>query len=97
MSTGEALYPEGNGDVINVDTSLGEEFLHVAIGKAEAQVPAHSQQNPIGREPVPDERNGLNTAATIHLHTLPSGTRSVNARVSHNGGVWCPGSDNPPC
>jgi len=77
----EVLYPPVNGDVINVDASFGEELLNVAVRQAVAQVPAHSQQNHIGREPVSGERSGLNTAATIHRHTLPLETQSVNATV----------------
>ena len=50
--------------------TFGEEFLDIAVGQSVAQVPAHSQQDHIGREPVSGERSGLGSAATIHLHKL---------------------------
>jgi hypothetical protein len=36
--------------VVDFDTPLGEEFLDVAVGQAEAQVPANRHHDYIGRE-----------------------------------------------
>jgi hypothetical protein len=36
--------------MVDLDTSLGEEFLKVAVGQAEAQVPADRQHDHIRRE-----------------------------------------------
>ena len=66
----ESLYPPVDGDVINVDASFREEFFDVAVRQSVTQVPAHSQQDHLRREPVPGKGSGLNTATTIHLHTL---------------------------
>ncbi len=67
---GEALYPPINGDVIDFDASFGEEFFDVSAGQAVAEVPAHGQQDHLGREPVPGEANGLSSTGMIHQDTL---------------------------
>jgi hypothetical protein len=36
--------------VVDPDTTLAEEFLEVAVGQAEAQVPADRQHHHLGRE-----------------------------------------------
>jgi hypothetical protein len=41
----EALHPAVDGDVIDLDAALGEQFLNVPVGQAEAQVPAHCHQD----------------------------------------------------
>src|SRR5829696_4911290 len=46
----EPLHPPVDGDVVDLDTPLGEQFLDVAVGQAEAQVPAHRQHDHIGWE-----------------------------------------------
>ena len=46
----ESLYPAVDGDVVSLDTTLGEEFLDVAVGQSEAQVPADRQDNHVGWE-----------------------------------------------
>src|SRR4029453_8853978 len=46
----EPLYPAVDGDVISLDTTLGEEFLDVAVGQAEAKVPANSHDDHLGWE-----------------------------------------------
>ena len=53
---GEALRPAEQGHVINVDATLREELLEVAIRQSEAQVPTHPQHDHLGREPEPSER-----------------------------------------
>jgi len=68
-------------DVINLDTAFGEEFFNIAIRQPVAEVPAHSQQGHLRREPIPGKRGGLNRAAAIHQNVLPSGIRSVKAMV----------------
>ncbi len=66
----EALHPPVDGDVIDLDAAFGEEFLDVAVRQAVAEVPAHGQQDHLGREPVPGKRRRLRTATTIHPNTL---------------------------
>jgi hypothetical protein len=46
----EPLHPPVDGDVIDFDASLSEEFLDVAVGQAEAQVPAGGNDDHVGRE-----------------------------------------------
>jgi hypothetical protein len=41
--------------VVDLDPALGEQFLDIAIGQAEAQVPADGQHNHIGWEPEAGE------------------------------------------
>jgi hypothetical protein len=45
-----------HGDVVDIDAALGQQLLHVAVGQAEPQVPAHRQHDHLRREPEPRER-----------------------------------------
>jgi hypothetical protein len=42
--------PTVDGDVIDLDTPFGEQFLDVAVGQGEAEVPAHCHGDDLGRE-----------------------------------------------
>ena len=46
----EPQHPPVDGDVVDLDAALGEQFLDIAIGQAEAQVPAHRQHDHVGWE-----------------------------------------------
>ena len=52
----EALHPAEQGDVIDVDPALREEFFEVAVRQREAEVPANRQHDHFWREPEPRER-----------------------------------------
>jgi hypothetical protein len=39
--------------VVDLDTALGEQLLDIAVGQPEAQVPADSDNDDIGRNPNP--------------------------------------------
>jgi len=61
--------------VIHLDAPLSEQFLEIAIGESIAQVPAHREDDDLGREPETLERRirecGHETAtARAHLTTL---------------------------
>jgi hypothetical protein len=47
------VHPPEEGHVIHLDAPLSEEFLEIAIGEAVEQVPAHSEDDDLGREPEP--------------------------------------------
>ena len=67
---GEALHPPVDGDVIDVDAALSQEFLDVSVGQAVAEIPADGEQDHLAREPEPSERRGHRTAAANHPGTL---------------------------
>jgi hypothetical protein len=46
----EAQPPLVDGDVVNFDAALDQQFLDVAVGQAEPQVPADCQHGDVGRE-----------------------------------------------
>jgi hypothetical protein len=46
----EPQHPPVDGDMVDLDTPLGEQLLDVAIGQSKAQVPANRQHDHIGRE-----------------------------------------------
>ena len=74
----EPLPPAVDRDVIDLDTSLGQQLLDIAVGKAIPQIPAHRHNDHLGREPETREsrpRNGCRTPASREL-TDPS-SRSV--------------------
>ena len=64
------LHPPIDRDVVDIDPAFGKEFCHVAVGQPVAQVPAHRQQDHIGREPVAGERSGHSRATTNHPREL---------------------------
>jgi len=37
----EPQHPPVDGDVVDLDAALGEQLFDVAVGQAEAQIPAH--------------------------------------------------------
>jgi hypothetical protein len=47
--------PPIDGDVIDGDTVLSQQFLHVAVGQAIPQVPADRDRDHLGREPEASE------------------------------------------
>jgi hypothetical protein len=47
----EALDPPVDGDVVDVDPTLTEQLLDIAIGQPIPQVPAHGEDDDLGREP----------------------------------------------
>jgi hypothetical protein len=47
---GEPLDAAADGDVIHFDAALGQQLLDVAVGQAEAQVPAHRKDDHVGRK-----------------------------------------------
>jgi hypothetical protein len=53
---GEPLHPPVHGDVIDLDAALDQEFLNVAVGQVESQIPAYGDDDDLGREPEPGER-----------------------------------------
>jgi hypothetical protein len=50
------LHPPEHGDVVDLNPAFDQQFLHVAIGKVEPQIPAHRHHNHLRREPEPGER-----------------------------------------
>jgi len=52
----EPLHPPIQGDVIDLDPTLGQQLLEVPVGQAVPQVPANRQQDHLWREPEPCER-----------------------------------------
>lgn len=55
----EPLDPPVDRHVVDVDASLGQQFLDVPIGKAEPQVPPDGQRDDRWWEPEPDERRAV--------------------------------------
>ena len=46
----EPLHPAVDGHMVDLDAALGEEFFDVAVGQAEAQVPANRDDDHLRRE-----------------------------------------------
>ena len=72
---GEALHPPEQRDVINLDASLGQQFLEIAVRQSVPQVPADRQDDDLGREPEPRERrptqiDRLTEAGAAHRGSL---------------------------
>jgi hypothetical protein len=50
------LHPPVHGDMIHLDATVGQQLLHIPIGQAEPQIPAHRQHDHIRWEAEPGER-----------------------------------------
>src|SRR5580692_2877536 len=55
---GVTLYPSPHRDVIGMQAPLGEQLLHVTVGKREAQVPADRKQDHLRFKLAPLEQSG---------------------------------------
>ena len=83
---GEVLHPPEQADVIDLDPTLSEKLLEISVGQAEPQIPAHRQQDHLGREPVASEGRRLhfqNGTESMALHpaslTAPDGIDQCNS------------------
>jgi hypothetical protein len=47
----EPPYPPVDGDLVDLDTALDQQLLHVAVGQAVAQIPPDRHHDHLGREP----------------------------------------------
>ena len=83
----EALHPPVQGDVIDLDAALGEEFLEIAVRQSVSEIPANGQHDHLGREPEPGEcrqiRWGQRTTSPVfHPDSFADAMmRSINATV----------------
>jgi hypothetical protein len=61
-------------DVIHFDAPLGQEFFNISVRKPVSEIPADSQHDHFGREPVSDERRAIHWRRLIpeitHFNTL---------------------------
>jgi hypothetical protein len=91
----EAKHPPVDGDVVDLDTAFGEEFLDVAVGQTEAEVPADRQHDHIRWEAEagecrPSDGSGSGAAGS-HGDSLPLGARSqqMQQRQSTRSRICC--------
>jgi hypothetical protein len=75
-----------DGDVIGVQAPLGEQLLHVTVGKREAQVPADRKQDHLRLKLAPLEQSG-NRWDTEHpsilaARLLPAGYPKIHDPTS---------------
>jgi hypothetical protein len=89
----EPLDPPVDGDVVDLDATLGEQLLDIAVGQAEAQVPADGEHDDVGWEAEAGKgrsrKRGWASAAASHSGSLAASTRSP-------GMQQCPASSIPP-
>jgi hypothetical protein len=77
----EPLHPPVDGDVIDGDTPLGQQFLDVPVGKSIAQVPADRDRDHLPREPEASKDRGRATRShPTSLH--PSGIDQRNSATT---------------
>jgi hypothetical protein len=92
----ESLHPPVDGDVVDLDAALGEQLFDVAVGQAEAQVPAHRQHDDVGREAATRERragHGCRAGpAGSHGSSLPAQGAPNRCNSAGEGDVRAPTS-----
>ena len=87
---GEPLHPPVDGDVIDDDAALGEQFLHVAVRQqaaaqiAAAQIPADGQGDRFPREAEAREGEHDDVTGSVGLPLL----RPTNAKRHPGWQVW---------
>jgi hypothetical protein len=76
----EAQHPAVDGDMVDRDPALGEQLLDVAVGEAEAQVPADRQHDDVGWEAEASKVRSWNRSrartARSHAASLAAPQRS---------------------
>ena len=82
----EPLHPPIEGDVVDLDATLGEKLFEVPVGQPVPELPAHRQQDHLGRESESSEARGHphrrpRAASALHRATLTATVRCVNATV----------------
>jgi hypothetical protein len=82
----EAHHPPVDGGVVDLDPALGKQLLDIAVGEAEAQIPAHREDDDVWREAEPGE-GGVGDgrrakAAGSHRDSLPAQRRSQQLQQS---------------
>jgi hypothetical protein len=77
----EPLDPPVDRDMVDLDTTLGEQLLDISVGQAEAQVPADGEHDDVGREAEADKgrsrKRSWASAAASHTGSLAASTRSL--------------------
>jgi hypothetical protein len=97
----EALHPAEHGDVIDLDPTLGKEFLDITKGQPEPEIPANREDDHLGREPEPDKRcnrdRGYPTnIKSAHPTTVALGHDNRLTQQSHLPGRVCAQCGNDP-
>jgi hypothetical protein len=87
---GEAPDPSVDGDVVDPDSTLGQQLLPIALGQAVAQLPTHRHRDHLPREavagrrgrdiPRSDHRISLSRPTTIDQRNRPT-AGSIGARM----------------
>ena len=66
--------PSVDGDVIDLDATLGQEFFNVAVGESVSEVPADGEHDHFGWESVAGERCAIDGCwllpSMVHLFSL---------------------------
>src|SRR5208337_2517676 len=78
---GVTLDPPPDGDVVDQKSALGKEFLHIAVGKGEAQVPADRKQDDLRFKLAPLEQSG-NRWDTEHPGILAASLSGQASKVA---------------
>jgi hypothetical protein len=74
---GETLHPPVDGDVIDDDTVLSQQFLDIPLGQAVPQVPADRDRDHLTREPETSEDRGrTGRAHRASIQPAASGQRN---------------------
>jgi hypothetical protein len=92
----ESLHPPLDGDVVVLDAAFGEQLFDIAVGQAEAQLPAHRQHDDVGREAPTRERqagHGCRAGpAGSHGSSLPAQGAPNRCNSAGEGDVRAPTS-----
>jgi hypothetical protein len=78
----EALHPPIHRDVIDLDPTLGQEFLDVAIRQAEPQIPTYRQDNHLRRESEALERRARDHGYRTSMRSEDPTTVALGQRGS---------------
>ena len=75
----EPVHPAVQGDLVDFDPALREEFLDIAIRQAEPEMPPHRKDDHLRRKPGPRAGDGGGIDASDH--SGPRTSPTLNATV----------------
>jgi hypothetical protein len=76
----ESLHPPVDRDVVDLDAALGQQFLHVAVGQAVAEVPADRDRDHPRWDPEPGKRRPVDVGPAARRRRIRSASSAKRDR-----------------
>ena len=77
----EGLHPALDRHVVDLNPAFGEQFLHIAVGQAVSQIPAHRDRDDLTRKPIAGRSDGR-TESELITRSVCRAQRRIDQRNS---------------